>query len=84
MGQQTATSNAQLHSVMHKVIQEFVVKNGNYRHLMPISEKVERILEVWNARPHPPGTFRTDYVFYPTGQAKLIEITCRFCAQQCL
>lgn len=78
IGSQSGWRHERLHEVMHKIVCEFVGNYKEYRQLMPVSEKVEKILEVFSEEPYSPGTFRTDYVFDSKGQAKLIEITCRF------
>lgn len=78
IGSQSGRRHERLHGVMYKIVGEFVGNYPQYRHLMPVSDKVQNILDVFSEKPYVPGTFRTDYVFDSTGQAKLIEITCRF------
>jgi hypothetical protein len=67
-----------LHGLMLRVIKEFVTHYQVYADLMPVGERTRAILDLFNEHPFSPGTFRTDYVFDGSGQAKLIEITCRF------
>ena len=67
-----------LHGLLLRVIREFVVNNGAYRHLMALDDRTRAIVDLLKEFPYDPGTFRTDFVFDPSGQPKLIEITCRF------
>lgn len=67
-----------LHSLLLRVVREFVVNNSAYRHLMALDDRTQEIVDLLKEFPYEPGTFRTDFVFDASGQPKLIEITCRF------
>jgi hypothetical protein len=67
-----------LQKIMYKLIGEFVTSYDRYKHLMPVSSKVERIIGVFNKKEYKVGTYRTDFVYDENNQVKLIEITCRF------
>lgn len=67
-----------LQNIMFKMITHFVNEYDQYHHLMPVSERIRKILKMAGLRKYQPGTYRTDFVFDASGQMKLIEITCRF------
>lgn len=67
-----------LQKIMYKLINEFVIGYKNYKHLMPVSVEVEKVLDVFNQKEYKIGTYRTDFVYDTNNQVKLIEITCRF------
>ena len=67
-----------IQSILYKLITHFVVNYQELKHLMPIDADAERVLAAFSSRPYNPGTYRTDFVYDAEGQAKLIEITCRF------
>ena len=67
-----------LQGVMYRLVVHFVENYEEYKHLMPVSEKVEAILKLAAKKPYSPGTYRTDFVFDDDSQFRLIEITCRF------
>ncbi len=67
-----------LQKLMYKAIVFFVENYKTYRHLQPISEKANQIIDIWSKRPYQVGTYRTDFVYDANQQEKIIEITCRF------
>ena len=67
-----------LQGIMYRLVVHFVENYERYKHLMPVSEKVEAILKLAAKKPYIPGTYRTDFVFDDDSQFRLIEITCRF------
>ena len=67
-----------LQKAMYHAIRHFVENYEAYRHLMPVSEKVEGILALCRDVPYRPGTYRTDFLIDEHRQIKLMEITCRF------
>lgn len=67
-----------LQKIMYKLITEFVTNYSIYKHLMPVSSKVEEIINIFNHKEYKIGTYRTDFVYDCNQQVKLIEITCRF------
>jgi hypothetical protein len=74
-------SNRQLHAlqqVMYRSICHFVENYEAYRHLMPVSDAVYRILSLCKGKPYRPGTYRTDFLIDRNRKIRLIEITCRF------
>lgn len=78
LGHKSGADFERLQPIIYKVIQEFVCDYDRYRELMPLSESAHRVVDIFQKFPYRPGTYRTDYVFDAQGQAKLIEITCRF------
>ncbi len=66
-----------LQGLMERLVTRFVTEYPRYRHLMPVSPRIEQVLEMYRDVPYRPGTYRTDFVFDPEGQARMIEITCR-------
>lgn len=74
-------TNSQLCSiqkVMHKLIRYFVDHYDDYKHMMPVTDKVYRILSLCKEKPYRTGTYRTDFLIDENNHIKLIEITCRF------
>ncbi|MCH3881560.1 MULTISPECIES: hypothetical protein [Tenacibaculum] len=67
-----------LQKIMHKLIYEFVTSYDKYKHLMPVDDKVNKIITLFNQKKYKIGTYRTDFVYDKNNQVKLIEITCRF------
>ncbi len=67
-----------LQGIMYRLVVHFVENYELYKHLMPVSEKVEAIVKLAKKKPYLPGTYRTDFVFDGDSQFRLIEITCRF------
>lgn len=67
-----------LQRIMYKVITYFVNNYSDYRELMPVSQKAEKIINLFSEIPYRPGTYRTDFVYDHKGQVKIIEITSRF------
>ncbi len=67
-----------LQKIMYRLVVNFIEHYDEYKHLMPVSEKVEAILELTAKKSYLPGTYRTDFVFDENNQIRLIEITCRF------
>ena len=66
-----------LQKILHKLINEFVSNYSRYKHLMPVSPQVERLIQLFNRKPYQVGSYRTDFVFDLDRQIKIIEITCR-------
>lgn len=69
---------AGLQKIMYKLIVEFVKNYPCYKDLMPVSQKVEEIIGLFNQKEYNIGTYRTDFVYDSKQRVKLIEITCRF------
>jgi len=67
-----------LQKIMYKLIMHFVENYKDYKALMPVNKRIEKVLEISNAKPYKPGTYRTDFVFDGHLKPRLIEITCRF------
>lgn len=67
-----------LQKIMYRLIQEFVNNYQQYKHLMPVSDKIENIINTFNKKEYNIGTYRTDFVYDENKQVKIIEITCRF------
>lgn len=67
-----------LQKLMYRLVVHFVENYNVFKHLMPVSDKVEEILKSVSNKKYHPGTYRTDFVFDKTEQFKIIEITCRF------
>lgn len=67
-----------IQKIIYSLACEFVERYWSYKDLMPLSEKAERVLEIFRSKPYQPGTYRTDFVFDSHGTPRLIEITCRF------
>lgn len=72
------TELKKVQQIMFKMIHEFVGNYKAYKNLMPVSNKVEQVLDLFFSKPYKIGTYRTDFVFDDKQQVKLIEITCRF------
>jgi hypothetical protein len=67
-----------MQKAMYKAIRHFVDHFGEYRHLMPVSDRVAEILALCRDVRYKTGTYRTDFLIDEHRQIKLIEITCRF------
>ena len=67
-----------LQKIMFKLITGFVENYQSFKHLMPVTEQIEAILDICAKTPYKPGTYRTDFVYDAQKQIKIIEITCRF------
>lgn len=67
-----------IQKILYKSICHFVGNYDDYKHLMPVSEKIYDILSLCKQKPYRPGTYRTDFLIDENNQIKLIEITCRF------
>lgn len=67
-----------LQKIMYRLITEFVTNNKCYRNYMPLSNKVEFIIDECNKKEYQVGTYRTDFVYDKSKGVKIIEITCRF------
>ncbi len=68
----------QLQKIMYKLINQFVTNYSWYKDLMPVSDEVLEIINIFNEKEYKIGTYRTDFVYDSVKQVKLIEITCRF------
>jgi hypothetical protein len=74
-------TNLQMHKIQkifYKAICHFGEHYDEYRHLMPVKERVYEILSLSKQKPYRPGTYRTDFIIDENNEIKLIEITCRF------
>ncbi len=69
---------ARLQTLMVRLIRRLVQDYRSYAHIMPLDERVQAILDLWEPRPYRVGTYRTDFVIDRGGQARIIEITCRY------
>jgi hypothetical protein len=67
-----------LQKIMYKLIVEFVTNYKKHQNLMPVSNEVAAIIDVFNRKEYKIGTYRTDFVYDEQNQVKIIEITCRF------
>lgn len=59
-------------------IRHYIAHYDAYRNLIPLPERVDKILGLCRNVPYRIGTYRTDFVIDESNQIKLIETTCRF------
>lgn len=79
VGPEQARESERLQKVMYKLINEFVLNyDDSYSHLMPVSDKVRRILSLFGQKEYKIGTYRTDFVYDSSNTMRIIEITCRY------
>lgn len=79
ISEKTNTQLQNIQRILYKLIRNFVENYDDYRHLMPVSEKIYEIISLCNkTKPYRPGTYRTDFVVDGNSEIKLTEITCRF------
>ncbi len=74
-------TNYRLHkiqNIMYRVIRYFVEHYNEYRHLMPVTDRIYEIVSLCRKKPYRIGTYRTDFIIDEKNDLKLIEITCRF------
>lgn len=67
-----------LQKILGRLITHFVTHYNEYRHLMPLSERAEQVIQLHEDKPYKIGTYRTDFVYDKNNQVRLLEITCRF------
>lgn len=71
--------STELQTIFFKLINEFVINFEKYKRLMPLSPKVQKIIDIWQEKAdYEIGTYRTDFVFDEQSDFRPIEITCRF------
>lgn len=78
VSQQRFRDTEYLQQIMHKLIIQFVNHYETFSHLMPLSDDVKSIIDIWSTTEYEIGTYRTDFVFDAQLQFRPIEITCRF------
>ncbi len=67
-----------LQQLLYRAIRFFVMHYDEYEHLLPLSLKAKRIVEIAAHRPYRVGTYRPDFVIGLDGQIRVCEIGCRF------
>ena len=67
-----------LQQLLDRAIRHFVEQYDNYTSLMPVSSRVEHILELASARPYKIGTHRPDFIVDEAKQIRICEINSRF------
>lgn len=77
MSHETYQSSKQLGAVLHKAIRYLVAHYMDFLHLMPLTQRDLRVLEIAAKYPFRTGTFRTDFVFDENKSLKIIEMTTR-------
>lgn len=68
----------QVQRLLHQAIRHFALHYDQFRHLMPVSQEVERVLTLAAQKEYSAGTYRTDFIIEPDNSIRLIEMNCRF------
>lgn len=67
-----------LQQCMYRCIRHFVLHYDRYQDLMPVSGRIQEVLDLCRDVPYRVGTYRTDFLITGGGSLQMMEITCRF------
>lgn len=78
VSQTTNQSFLDIQRLLHRAIRHFALNYEQFRHLMPVSAEVERILHLAEQSDYRAGTYRADFIIEPDNSIRVIEMNCRF------
>lgn len=67
-----------IQKLLYKCILYFAQNYDQYRHLMPVSDRVNEILSLCGDKEYRAGTYRADFIIEPDNSIRIIEMNCRF------